>query len=237
MANQESCTVFDESIRESLSALLDGEATELETRRVLANIEGEPELRATWSRYQAASRAIRGDAQVVPQIDLSSSISAAIADETSYEPGSQSVVSAKPNRFAGFTSQLGKGAIAASVALAAVFGVNQYTATNQSVPQAEVAAVTASEPLGELNAASNLPMGYGTPGLTVRNVSTDSGALQPRRQTLVPVQFVSRTEATTANPAVEEFLRQLMAEHANASTENQSAIPFERVPRVAIESE
>lgn len=236
MANHEGDTKFDESIRESISALLDGEATELETRRVLANVEAEEESRAIWSRYQIASRAIRGEAQTIPSIDLSAQISARLADEATH-----AVVTDQPAAntawYGGWVAQLGKGAIAASVALAAVFGVNQYNAQNPSV-NGELAAVDPVVNQTETSPAANLPMGYGTPGLTVRNVSTDSSALAPRRQVSAPVQFVPRTEAPpVANPAVEEFLRQLMAEHANAGAEAQGAMPFERVPRIATESE
>ena len=39
-----------EALQESLSAVMDNEADELELRRVLAS-SGDEELRSTWSRY------------------------------------------------------------------------------------------------------------------------------------------------------------------------------------------
>ena len=42
---------MSELMRESLSALLDDEANELEIERVLSKVADDPELRATWVRY------------------------------------------------------------------------------------------------------------------------------------------------------------------------------------------
>ena len=42
---------MSEAMRESLSALLDDEANELEMQRVLARIADDPELRQVWVRY------------------------------------------------------------------------------------------------------------------------------------------------------------------------------------------
>ncbi len=238
MVKQDGNTVFDESLRESLSALLDGEATELETRRVLANIETDSEARATWSRYQIASRAIGGERQAFSGIDLSSSISAVIAEEDAHAIGDTDTATAATridSRPGGFLSQVGKVAIAASVA---VFAVNQYTAeSNNPAPASGLAAVESAGGADGLNSAADLPMGYGTSGLNARTVSTDSDPLEQRRHNAAPVQFVPRTEAPAANPAVQEFLRQLMAEHANVGAETQSGLPFERIPRIVSDGE
>ena len=42
---------MSESMRESLSALMDDEANELEVQRVLTHIASDPQLRQTWVRY------------------------------------------------------------------------------------------------------------------------------------------------------------------------------------------
>ena len=44
---------MSERLRESLSAVMDGEANELELERVLSRIEGDEQLRQTWVRYSA----------------------------------------------------------------------------------------------------------------------------------------------------------------------------------------
>ena len=44
-----------ERMRESLSALMDDEANELEVERVLSQIAEDDDLRQTWIRYNAVS--------------------------------------------------------------------------------------------------------------------------------------------------------------------------------------
>ena len=52
---------MNERINESLSALMDGEADELEVRRLLNQLEQDDELRATWHRYQLLGAVMRGN--------------------------------------------------------------------------------------------------------------------------------------------------------------------------------
>src|SRR5690606_13634855 len=68
-----------EALHESLSAVMDNEADELELRRVLA-ADGESEMRATWSRYQVARAAMHREL-IEPRMDIASAVSAALADE------------------------------------------------------------------------------------------------------------------------------------------------------------
>ncbi|MYA18453.1 MAG: sigma-E factor negative regulatory protein [Gammaproteobacteria bacterium] len=50
-----------ESLHEALSAAVDGEAEELELRRVLNAIERDPELRAKWERLHLIGDVMRGE--------------------------------------------------------------------------------------------------------------------------------------------------------------------------------
>ena len=43
---------MNDRIKESLSALVDGETDELEVRRVLNELDKDSELKDTWKRYQ-----------------------------------------------------------------------------------------------------------------------------------------------------------------------------------------
>jgi len=70
----------NQSLQESISALMDNEADELEIRRVLQASESDPALRSTWDRYQMA-RSIMHKEPWQPKVDLSAGISALIADE------------------------------------------------------------------------------------------------------------------------------------------------------------
>lgn len=101
-----------ESLQESLSAVMDNEADQLELRRVIA-ASAEADVRATWSRYQLA-RAVMHKELIEPRLDIASAVSAAIADEK--VPGK--VTSAWRN--------VGRLAVAASVTVAVLAGVRLY---------------------------------------------------------------------------------------------------------------
>ncbi|WP_423790370.1 RseA family anti-sigma factor, partial [Listeria monocytogenes] len=68
-----------EALQESLSAVMDNEADELELRRVLG-ASNDAEMRATWSRYQVA-RAVMHKDLLVPQLDIAAAVSAALAED------------------------------------------------------------------------------------------------------------------------------------------------------------
>jgi len=74
-----------QQLDESLSALMDGEASEMELRRILKSSDADKEsIDKRWMRYHLASDAMRGEVELPSVMDLSSSISAAIADEPVY---------------------------------------------------------------------------------------------------------------------------------------------------------
>lgn len=106
-----------ESLRESLSAVMDGEADELELHRVLAST-GESELRATWSRYQVARAVMHREFQGA-RLDIAAGVMAALADE---KLPAQTVPAQSVSRWNG----VGRLAIAASVTLAVLAGVRFY---------------------------------------------------------------------------------------------------------------
>ena len=100
---------------ESLSALMDGEANELEIQRLLGMADRDAEVRARWSRYQLA-------AALVHQQQVAEISSLALADriraQLAQEPPQLAAVRprSRGRSFAGL-------AVAASVALAVVAGV------------------------------------------------------------------------------------------------------------------
>lgn len=103
-----------EALQESLSAVMDNEADELELRRVLAACGEDTELRATWSRYQLA-RSVMHREPVMPKLDIAAAVSAALAEET---------LPAQPR--ARSWRNVGRLAVAASVTLAVLAGVRLY---------------------------------------------------------------------------------------------------------------
>ncbi len=58
-----------EALQETLSAVMDNEADELELRRVLAACGEDAELRSTWSRYQLA-RSVMHREPTLPKLDI-----------------------------------------------------------------------------------------------------------------------------------------------------------------------
>ncbi|SEI12404.1 RseA family anti-sigma factor [Pseudomonas fuscovaginae UPB0736] len=129
-----------EALQESLSAVMDNEADELELRRVL-NALDDADTRATWSRYQIA-RAVMHKDLLDPRLDIASAVSAALAGED---------VPAKSIR--GPWRTLGRLAVAASVTVAVLAGVRFYNQDDivgaqlaQQANQPGLAAPTAKGP-------------------------------------------------------------------------------------------
>ncbi|WP_421269294.1 RseA family anti-sigma factor [Aeromonas veronii] len=123
--------------KEQISALMDGDLSDAE---VLNELEMDSDLQDTWGRYHLIGDAMRGDLPVSLQLDLSDSIMAALEDEPTIlapkpvetAPVLQPAVAPVKTDanvvplFRRVGQQLGQYAIAASVAAAVIFGVQQY---------------------------------------------------------------------------------------------------------------
>lgn len=101
-----------EGLQESLSAVMDNEADELELRRVIAN-SAAPDQRAKWARYQVARAAMHREL-LEPRLDLAAKVAAALEIEGT-----------KLHKRPGF-GLLGQLAVAASVTVAVLVGVRFY---------------------------------------------------------------------------------------------------------------
>ena len=71
---------MSEQLRESLSALMDGEASAFEVRRVLDEVRRDGELRHVWNRWQRVSAALQGGA-VRSDSDLADRVWANLQDD------------------------------------------------------------------------------------------------------------------------------------------------------------
>ena len=148
MSNKHSDTVQDES----LSALMDGEAQELELRRLLRQLPDDPNLRARWARYQLASSVIRKQ-QFFPvgSLKLADAVQAAIQKDFSYEANTAGTWRRGAARFA----------VAASVALAVVAGAQwkqQQTAATTQLATAGPAATKIYESTALLESVASMPL-------------------------------------------------------------------------------
>lgn len=107
-----------EVLQESLSAVMDNEADELELRRVLAASD-DPQIRATWSRYQMVRAAMHKEL-LEPRLDIAAAVSAALADEP------ELVIAAAPKTARKSWRRFGRLAVAATVTVAVLAGVRLY---------------------------------------------------------------------------------------------------------------
>ena len=191
-----------EVLGESLSAVMDGEAEELELRRVLAAAGEDPEVRARWSRYQLARDVMHRQA-VSPRLDLAAAVSAAIVAEA-VPVQSAAATAAAPQARRGW-AQLGRVAVAASVALAVLAGVRFYNGGQEAAMAPQLAQQPASPaPAQPLLPALRAPQG-------------------PAVLASYP-QPAAEEQAKPAQPAADEaqIIRELPAQ---AQGERQSAEP------------
>lgn len=115
--------------RERLSALMDGEAGDLEVRQALASLGKDPALSGIWARWHLAQAVLRGEQAVQPTIDLRASLAARLDAEQASVP-----------RRPAWIRPLASVAVAASVTLATVFAWQLWQA--RGVPGADIVAGT-----------------------------------------------------------------------------------------------
>lgn len=191
---------------ESLSALMDGQARDLELRRLLRHLDREDReggegadtlsadaARATWHRLHLARHALRGE-QTFAGVSLLPGVRAAIDADPQQRPGSTR----------GWRRAVGRFAVAASVALV-VLVVRQGG-------DAPFIARVAPLPVGVVNTVGAVPVqaSYGT-----RDVPT----LQP-------------ADRDAYRELARQRLRRYSQEHADHASLNtpQGMLPFARVP-------
>lgn len=125
-----------EQLRESLSAMMDNEATDFEVRQILKQASASTEVADQLKRYTAAQAAMHDDAGWTG-VDISDRVAAAIDGESSASSGWS------------WMKPAGGFAVAASVAAVVVFatqGLNSVGGSDSPVQVAEVAPI-ASTPL------------------------------------------------------------------------------------------
>ena len=163
---------MSKDIRESLSALMDGEASELEVRRLLR--DGGDELDGLWARYHRQRSALH-DEQEFAALDVSAAVRAALADES---PHRQPV-------WYDWRKPLGGLAVAASVAALVVFGLGGNLQTETQLASSQ----SASEQGSRVYLSAPAAVSTGTV-----NASTAGSAQAPRFQTVSDEQSRQRFE-------------------------------------------
>lgn len=209
-------------IRESLSALCDGECDELELRRVLNHVENDAEFREQWANFHLIGAAMRGES--VDTVDLSKGIMQAIDGEPMDEvPGadqsgastitaahgvkaSEETTSTTQPRASVLPGWMVSGAVAASVTMAVLLGARVL-----SVPDVTVGA--ADMTLAKAEAIQSAPAAVTQSSVSVASVAADTQ--------------MSAAELAEA----QERLKQYVLEHEDQAfgMETHQAVPYARV--------
>lgn len=176
-------------LAESLSALMDGEAGELELRRVLRAMDDEgSELMARWRRYHLVQASLHDQTPPV-RTDLLAGIHARLQNEAPIS--SHSALIRQARKFAG---RLGQGAIAAGVAAAVLFGAGQL---DQQLRGAEAPGLAGSAATGQDVALLPELGGEYNPSALTRTVSM--GAAERDRIQRAVQQFSGQAPAVRFN--------------------------------------
>lgn len=219
-------------LAESLSALVDNQATELELMRILKASEQDVEVKATWARYQLAGSILRGEQASMVPLDFAARLSAAIADEDTHVDTSPAATgeTAAARTQQGWLYNLGRVALVASVAGGMILGVNQFSASNRQSAELAVSAPAVSTPT---DASLSLPSGLTSP-LNTRTVALQSG-YETRPQENRRVMFQPR-QSSNASPLVSDeevtrYVNQMMQAHSDNAAMNagQGVLPYARV--------
>ncbi len=237
MANQSHAVKHQDHLKESLSALMDGEASELELRRILKSVEGEAELANTWSRYQLVSSVMKQESLPHSLMDLSGSISEALADEP--VPAQQTGKKWFGLPSAGFGSGLSKLGVAASVAAVMVFSAQVVmqtpaedvgsVASSSASTSTEPAISSSSERLLQAGPAPTLPAGFQSPSVATRTVSSHPSM---QRATSPVINRVPSQASGQPPVEVQLYLKEIMDMHAGnaALSTGHGMLPYARAP-------
>ena len=216
-------------LAESISALMDNQASELELQRILKASEQDAEVRATWSRYQVASAVLRGDQTSFVMSDFAARVSAAIDKEDVLSTQAPSSVTQSQPAKQGLWYQLGRVALVASVAGGMIVGVNQLNVTNSSVNQ--IASNTVVAPVQAPIDAVSLPSGINSPALNTRTVAVQTG-YESRPQENRHVNFQPRQpNGAVSDDEVSRYVNQMIKAHSDNAAMNsgQGVLPYARV--------
>jgi sigma-E factor negative regulatory protein RseA len=201
---------MNERMGESLSALMDDEANELELERVLAQAYGDGELREVWIRYNLARHTVQSHQLAHLDWDISGRVQSALAG--SQAEGPSTIRGGLKQRILRPLASL---AIAASVAATVVIGGQQLAQVGGADPYGvDRSVVTSASPVGMLNSlgATAVRASYGMQAIPV---------LQPATR-------------TAYDELAQQRLRKYMQEHAEQAALNspQGLLPFARVPQI-----
>lgn len=195
----------EKRLLESVSALVDGEASEIELHLILKQLDADhanqdQSVSSKWSRYQSVSQAMAG--LPLGGVDISESVSSAIAEEPAYASTLLPTVKSK-------LYTMGRFAVAASVAFVAIIGVQQLNQVSPLQPQTIDASFVANQPQDQLKGpASQYPAGF-QPNVQARTVNASSG-VQLSSQPLRIIKLTSADIEALNDQRMRNYLNEIM---------------------------
>ncbi|MDP2506806.1 sigma-E factor negative regulatory protein [Oceanobacter sp. 3_MG-2023] len=231
---------MNDRMNESISALVDGEADELEVRRALNQLEQDEELRERWSRYQLMGALMREEPATT--VDLSRGIMQAISGEPMDEVPARQTAAHEPvpavdvaetehsHSWRKRSGWIASGAVAASVTLAVLMSVRVMDGASSVQPVSVAAVDTPSLNVQSAeskmvagsdiatDSAPTLESGFGLNGSNISLVSMDAGELS---------DTLTEEQLSSAQSRLHEYVMQ-HSEHAALNT-GRGLMPFARV--------
>ncbi|NIJ71655.1 sigma-E factor negative regulatory protein [Xanthomonas sp. F4] len=134
---------FELHYRQQLSALIDGELPADEARFVLRRLQHDEELSGCHERWQLCGDILRGRVSVPAPSDFSARVRQAVAAEAQHAARAEAASAAGKRRTWRWG---GSAALAASVAVLALFVTQRLPQTPEALPPAQVADATARAP-------------------------------------------------------------------------------------------
>lgn len=240
MADQQ---VASERTREAVSALFDGEADELELRRILASDQPE-QVRGAWRDYQLQRDALAGVDMRFAALDISARVQAALADDAA-----PLVAVGGARWWRPFASV----AVAASVATVVVIGARSFSpsggfADSNAVAVASTPAANLGRVYPNINPSmNNVAVSQGLAGLSSGGELASSRAASnsewsrlvfPRNdglgRTMSGVQSGVQTVGFDADQIAQQRLQQYLLRHTERAALNngQGVISFSKVSQL-----
>jgi sigma-E factor negative regulatory protein RseA len=196
-----------DGLGESLSALLDGEANELELERLLKQVEDSDDLRARWSRLNLASASLKGENVAWPELDISGQVRATLEAEN----GNSEEVHSGSAFIERVKKPLASFAVAASVAATVVFGGQQLAQLGGGSVEPVNPVASSSSPINSIGGIA-VQANYGT----------------------APIPSLEPATRTAYRKLAEQRLERYLQEHSEhaALNSHQGMITFARVSEI-----
>lgn len=194
------------NLHESLSALADGEATEWELKRLITELDRDESLREQWRLHHLTSASLNKSA--LAGIDLSARISSALEAES------------RPVRIGSYFKPFTQVAVAASVAVLALVGIQQlplYT----TVDEATISSPTLAEQTTNFQPVV-IPEGFELPPIQAQTVSSTNAVQVNHVSESVDVPSFDKAE-------LDKHIQDAISTHVENTSESlNSVLPLAR---------